>query len=160
MTIARKSVSAVGLVSCALMVAVAPMAGADDIDTDGDGLTTQAEVYHRTNPSKPDTDGDGRSDGQEVVEMKTDPTKADTDGDGVSDGGDIAPLDPTKSRKRIGSKTPPAPSRPDGDGDGLFDDDESNVYRTDPGRQDTDSDGVTDGEEVYNKTDPLNFFSN
>jgi hypothetical protein len=160
MTIARKTVSAVGLAACALVVGLAPVASADDIDTDGDGLTTQAEVFHRTNPSKPDTDGDGRSDGQEVVEFKTDPTKADTDGDGAPDGRDMYPLDPTKSIKQIGTRNPPAPQRPDGDSDGLFDDDETNVYRTDPGRPDTDLDGVSDGEEVYNKTDPLNFFSN
>jgi hypothetical protein len=45
--------------------------------------------------------------------------------------------------------------RPDSDGDGLFDDDETNVYGTNPGVYDSDGDGVGDGEEVYLGTDPL-----
>lgn len=44
---------------------------------------------------------------------------------------------------------------PDGDGDGLFDDDETNVYGTDPADFDTDGDGFSDGEEVFYGTDPL-----
>jgi hypothetical protein len=43
----------------------------------------------------------------------------------------------------------------DRDGDGLFDDDEVNVYGTNPDVSDTDGDGVGDGEEVYLGTDPL-----
>ena len=45
--------------------------------------------------------------------------------------------------------------RPDGDNDGLFDDDESEVYFTDPADPDTDNDGPDDGQEVYDGTDPL-----
>lgn len=45
-------------------------------------------------------------------------------------------------------------ARPDGDNDGLFDDDEANIYGTDPTVADTDKDGASDGEEVFNKTDP------
>lgn len=48
-----------------------------------------------------------------------------------------------------------AGDRPDGDGDGLFDDDESFVYGTDPFSYDSDGDGVGDGEEVYYGTDPV-----
>ena len=44
---------------------------------------------------------------------------------------------------------------PDRDGDGLYDDDERNVYGTDPGNPDTDGDGPDDGQEVYDGTDPL-----
>ncbi len=44
--------------------------------------------------------------------------------------------------------------RPDRDGDGLFDDDETDVYGTDPDNPDTDGDGDSDGLEVYNGTDP------
>ena len=45
----------------------------------------------------------------------------------------------------------------DTDGDGLTDDDETNIYGTDPNLADTDGDGLTDGEEVntYN-TQPNN----
>src|SRR5919199_1678950 len=45
--------------------------------------------------------------------------------------------------------------RPDSDGDGLFDDDETGVYGTDPNNPDTDGDGVDDGQEVFDGTDPL-----
>ena len=45
--------------------------------------------------------------------------------------------------------------RSDRDGDGLFDDDETNVYGTNPDFYDTDGDGWGDGEEVYYNTDPL-----
>jgi Bacterial TSP3 repeat len=50
---------------------------------------------------------------------------------------------------------PPAGERPDRDNDGLFDDDETNVYGTNPDVSDTDGDGRDDGQEVYDKTDPL-----
>ena len=45
-------------------------------------------------------------------------------------------------------------AQPDGDGDGLYDDDELYVYGTDAYAYDTDGDGVGDGEEVYYGTDP------
>ncbi len=48
-----------------------------------------------------------------------------------------------------------AMARPDRDGDGLYDDDETDVYGTNPDVYDTDGDGVGDGEEVYVGTDPL-----
>ena len=45
----------------------------------------------------------------------------------------------------------------DSDGDGLTDDEELNIYKTDPNNPDTDGDGLTDGDEVHKyKTDPLN----
>jgi hypothetical protein len=46
------------------------------------------------------------------------------------------------------------PQRKDTDGDGLYDDDEERIYKTDPNNPDTDGDGVDDGEEVYKGTDP------
>src|SRR5262245_11243630 len=45
--------------------------------------------------------------------------------------------------------------RPDRDGDGLYDDDETDVYGTDPDNPDSDGDGSDDGQEVYDGTDPL-----
>ena len=45
--------------------------------------------------------------------------------------------------------------RPDADADGLYDDDETDVYGTDPFIADTDRDGPDDGQEVYDGTDPL-----
>ena len=51
---------------------------------------------------------------------------------------------------------PCAGVQPDTDGDGLGDDDEANIYGTDPLNPDTDGGGVNDGDEVANGTDPLN----
>ena len=49
------------------------------------------------------------------------------------------------------------PNNPDTDGDGLKDGEEVHKYKTDPLNPDTDADGLKDGEEVYTyKTDPLN----
>jgi hypothetical protein len=50
---------------------------------------------------------------------------------------------------------PAAAQRSDSDGDGLYDDDETGVYGTDPGVYDTDGDGSGDGEEIYYGTNPL-----
>jgi hypothetical protein len=44
-----------------------------------------------------------------------------------------------------------AAQRQDSDNDGLYDDDETNVYGTKPDVPDTDGDGVDDGEEIYNR---------
>jgi hypothetical protein len=48
-----------------------------------------------------------------------------------------------------------AAQRSDRDGDGLFDDDETNVYRTNPDLFDTDRDGTGDGEEIWNRDQGL-----
>ena len=40
-------------------------------------------------PNNSDSDGDGLSDGDEVVTYGTDPNEADTDDDGVNDGDEI-----------------------------------------------------------------------
>jgi hypothetical protein len=45
--------------------------------------------------------------------------------------------------------------RPDRDGDGLYDDDETDVYGTNPDVYDTDGDGTGDGEEIYNRDNGL-----
>jgi outer membrane protein OmpA-like peptidoglycan-associated protein len=69
-------------------------------DTDGDGLTDGDEVLkYTTNPLKVDTDGDALNDGEEVQKYHTDPLKVDTDGGTISDGKEVAnrtnPLDPS-----------------------------------------------------------------
>jgi len=43
----------------------------------------------------------------------------------------------------------------DSDGDGLSDEEEINIYHTDPHNGDTDGDGYTDGEEIKNNYNPL-----
>jgi Bacterial TSP3 repeat len=55
---------------------------------------------------------------------------------------------------RHGAGSANAAQRPDRDGDGLYDDDETDVYGTDPDNPDTDGDGIDDGQEVFDGTDP------
>ncbi len=58
-------------------------------DSDHDGLTDDEEAKLGTDPHNPDTDGDGLSDGDEVLKYGTNPLKADTDGDGYPDGAEV-----------------------------------------------------------------------
>ena len=49
-------------------------AWADDPDPDGDGISTEDEIFvYGTDPGNADTDGDGLSDGEEILETGTDP---------------------------------------------------------------------------------------
>jgi hypothetical protein len=154
------------------MFAVAPIAMAVPGDEDNDGLNNTQEYNSFTNPHISDTDGDGLSDGEEVNTYKTVPSNWDTDGDNLADGREINYLrtDPKlKDTNGDGfvdaepgfTKTPPPPEEPapgrpnDRDSDGLLDDDETNVYSTNPDVADTDGDGPDDGQEVYDGTDPL-----
>ncbi len=50
--------------------------------------------------------------------------------------------------------TVPAFAQSDRDGDGLFDNDETSVYSTNPDVADTDRDGTSDGEEVFYGSNP------
>src|SRR5260370_33713209 len=55
-------------------------------DPDHDGLTNLQEFQNGTDPHNPDTDGDGLTDGQEVLMDQTNPLLFSTDGTGISDG--------------------------------------------------------------------------
>jgi hypothetical protein len=147
-----------------------------NLDTDGDGLWDGEEVFfNMTDPLDPDTDMDGLMDGDEVTYM-TNPLDPDTDSDGMPDGwevlaGSSCGLDPLagdssadpdgdtfSNLAEYGNSTDPCVFETvvDTDGDGLTDDDEINIYGTDPGNPDTDGDGLNDGEEVNTHgTDPL-----
>ncbi len=59
------------------------------VDSDKDGLDDVREKSIGTDPQKSDTDGDGLSDGDEVIVYKTNPLLADTDNDGLTDGDEV-----------------------------------------------------------------------
>jgi Zn-dependent metalloprotease/streptogramin lyase len=59
------------------------------LDADGDGLSNLGEFLARTDPTNPDSDGDGLSDGEEVHVHGTNPAKSDTEGDGMPDGWEV-----------------------------------------------------------------------
>ncbi|MFX0005648.1 MAG: SdrD B-like domain-containing protein, partial [Candidatus Hermodarchaeota archaeon] len=116
----------------------------DILDPDSDLLTNFEEYGLNTNPTNPDTDGDGLSDGEEVNTYITNPLDADTDGDELSDGEEV-------------NTYITDPLEPDTDVDGLWDGEEVNTYGTDPLNSDTDGDGLSDADEINTHgTDPLN----
>lgn len=61
----------------------------EQTDTDADNLTNNKEAELGTNPNNWDSDGDGVSDGDEVLVWKSDPLNRDTDGDTFWDGAEI-----------------------------------------------------------------------
>ena len=73
------------------------------VDTDNDGLTDEEEERLGSDPTNPDSDGDGIIDGADpdLVEER------DTDNDGLTD----------EEEERLGSD----PTNPDSDGDGIID---------------------------------------
>ena len=122
------------------------------VDTDADDLSRCGEASAGTDPSNPDTDGDGLLDGAEVNVHGTNPLVLDTDGDGLTDAVEVQGANPTN------------PVDADTDHDGLTDGTEdANLNgaldggETNPNDADSDDDLLTDGCEVNgsNATDPL-----
>lgn len=125
----------------------------------------------RTDPTNPDSDGDGLRDGAEdwnvdgarsakplagaaeamavavsptePIWLETDPTRADSDSDGLPDGeeGD-------RDGDVLLAPRESDPLRDDTDGDGVSDADEVRTYGTLPNQCDTDGDGLGDGLET------------
>ncbi|MCF7675968.1 MAG: hypothetical protein K9M97_11530, partial [Akkermansiaceae bacterium] len=105
-------------------------------------------------PDTNDDDRDGLTNYQEIVEYGTNPTLPDTDGDGTKDGADDFPLDPAETldtdRDGTGDN-----ADTDDDGDGYSDEDEINIHHTNPKRADSDGDGLSDPAELEtHHTDP------
>ncbi|MBN2002390.1 MAG: PKD domain-containing protein [Anaerolineae bacterium] len=153
-------------------------------DDDGDGLSNADEInLYGTNPLNPDTDNDGRTDGEEIHGylfdtypphpgynqwVTTNPLNPDSDDDGSNDGAEFEigshPHDPDTDDDGLvdgeepGLNATPHPLKPDTDYDGLLDGEEVHTYHSDPAKADTDNDLLTDGMEVYTTTtDLLNF---
>lgn len=122
-------------------------------DKDSDGFADELEDYVGTDKSKNDTDGDGLTDYQEVVEVGTDPLKPDTDGDGISDFDEDYDGDSVSNGLEFQYGT--SPILADSDHDDLKDSEELKTYKTDPNAADSDGDGAKDGWEVRNGYDPL-----
>jgi len=121
-----------------------PLSGGDVVhlvylqDKDLDGLSNRLEFFYRTDPSNPDTDGDGLKDGVEVrdgwniayqdangadiyTQVYSSPTLVDTDGDQVDDYAEVnfAGMNDWYSRN---------PANADTDGDGLDDSIDDRTY--------------------------------
>jgi hypothetical protein len=112
------------------------------VDSDGDGLSDNAEAGLGTNPLSKDSDGDGLEDGYEV-QWGLQPTEADTDGDGLDDGDEVDVWGTN-------------PLEGDTDEDGLGDGEEVNVWGTNPTKPDSDDDGLSDPDELDIGFDPKN----
>lgn len=91
------------------------------LDIDFDGLTYTQEYALGTDPTNPDTDGEGLFDGEEVEIYGTDPTNPDTDGDGLTDfeevNGIFCPVGALNNQILFTSD----PLTPDTDADGVHD---------------------------------------
>lgn len=113
-------------------------------DPDTDQLLDRFELALGTDVARSDTDGDGVSDGDELLLTGGDPTRADgqddLDGDGLS------------AQEELVAGTNAL--RADTDDDALDDHFELRTFGSDPLRQDTDSDGLNDASEHRLGTNP------
>lgn len=144
-------------------------------DTDRDGIEDALEVrgwrtqtgeQHRTDPLKPDSDGDGLKDGGEAGDVVSgaefervyagisNPSKQDSDDDGLDDNAEVLGWS-----MQSGTEIYTEPLNSDTDGDGLLDGEEAGskvekstditfVGFSDPTLLDTDGDGLDDAQEA------------
>ena len=143
-----------------------------DVDTDDGGESDGSEVSGGRDPLTKDDDltydldNDGLINGEEL-ELGTDPTNPDTDGDGANDSTDPFPLDSEYSADTDQDGLPDeyeieqglseerrSDANEDEDGDGLSNIEEF-IQGTDVNNEDTDNDGVEDGKEIELGSDPV-----
>jgi hypothetical protein len=127
------------------------------VDTDVDMLPDHFEVRYNLNPSEPDTDGDGITDGYELIVLGTKADTLDTDFDQIPDGLELVlGLDPLVADNPDLTVPLAVPDELnlDSDGDGITDWGED-LAGTDPDDPDSDDDGMLDGDEIAGDSDPL-----
>lgn len=130
---------------------------AGSVDTDVDMLPDFFEVRYGLDPNVSDSDGDGITDGYELIKLGTDATLLDSDFDGIHDGLELTfGLDPLVADNPDADAPLMVPDElfVDADGDGLTDWGEK-LAGTVAGDADTDDDGALDGDELMRGTDPL-----
>ncbi|WP_187265440.1 GLUG motif-containing protein [Reinekea thalattae] len=120
---------------CSLVFLVGCSSSSDNsspADTDGDGVSDNADAFPNDPAETTDTDGDGVGDNADV--FPNDPSETtDTDNDGVGDNADAFPNDPAETT--------------DTDGDGVGDN--ADAFPNDPSETtDTDGDGVGDNADI------------
>lgn len=163
-----------------MLASFSPIIHAEEVDTDGDGLTDIAEDKNgngkhdegETDLFNADTDKGGESDGSEVKAgrnplVQTDDLTYDADGDGWVNGIELLRgTDPQKKDTDDDGFDDPVDPFPlqdefktDDDKDGIPDEWEDLTGLTSSGQTletDPDQDGLTNAEELANGTDPLN----
>lgn len=126
-------------------------------DTDGDKLGDKYEIDNHLRPDLPDSDNDTISDYDEIQYHKTDPTKRDTDGDGILDCNETTALGKETTSgwgARISTYNPQYATSafdPDSDDDGWPDGLEVDAIDGDPlydpYNPDVNNNGIPDGYE-------------
>ena len=127
-----------------------PAMNANSVDTDVDMLPDLFEVRYWLDPDEADTDGDGITDGYELIVLGTDSGLADSDFDAIADGLELSlGLDPLVADNPDVDAPLVAPEDllVDTDGDGLTDWGEE-LAGTDAADPDSDDDRVLDGDEL------------
>jgi hypothetical protein len=128
-------------------------AGSDDRDQDM--IADHFEAKYNLDPDNPDSDGDGITDGYELINLKTDALAADSDFDAMSDAAEVeAGTNPNMPDNPAApaALTDEALSDVDGDGIGSLGE---RLAGTDPRSADSDSDLLADGDEIQLGSDPL-----